>query len=500
MTLKIEEKKAILFSLLIVLAFIIIRFFSNPIHTYYDEANYLLIHTLLELFSVFISYSIFFYGWLTFPHTKSYRLLILSMIFFAVGTFDLFHTLLFNGTIFFADIDRAIASSWLWMAARFTAAVGIIAVFLIPYRVCADKKRKNVAQIITLLYTFVITFFIFQNTEHLPPLIIKDLELTALKIFMEICLILFHLIALFFILKTYMKSEREQLDLLTIAIGIIFLVVGETIFTLFHHVYNIDNLLAHLYKTLGYFCLLKGIYIPKFEEIFKEKEKAEFKWHKAEEKLRAQEKKMTSLIIKAQEDERKRVSQDLHDGIGQMLYSILISLRNVKRLIKDEKIVNHIKEIETLTRNTMDEVRNIAHMLRPCALDDLGFIPAIRSHIEQFSKTFQIEVDLHIDGSQRRVAPEIETALFRICQEALNNAAKYSKATSIDVIILIIDDHIELSVVDNGEGFDMDEINANEHQGLGLFGMYERAKLVNGKTTIVSNKGLGTQIHVAIPI
>lgn len=500
MTLEKAEKNAIIISIIIILLFICTRLFREQISVYYDDSNFLLYHTLFELFSIFVSYSIFFHGWLTFPHTKSYRLLILSMVFFSVGTFDLFHTLSYNGSPFITGIDQFNAPTWIWIFARFTQSIGVIAVFLIHTQVRADEKRKNFVLFMTLFYTLTIIILVLNFAEQLPTLIIHGEGVTTTKIIFEYIITLFHCIALFIIVRIYIKTDRERQDLLTLAVGIIFLIFSEIIFTLYHHVYDIDNLLGHLYKVFGYFFLLKGIYFPQFEKIFKQKEKAESKWHKAEEKLKDQKKKMTSLIIKAQEDERKRVSQELHDGIGQMLYSILISLRTLKRMVSEEKVITSIKEIETLTSNTMNEVKNIAHMLRPSALDDLGFIPAIRSHIEKFSKTFQIEVDLHIDGLQRRVAPEIETALFRICQEALNNAAKYSNATSIDVIILIIEDQIELSVVDNGNGFDMDEISTDHQQGLGLFGMKERAEMVNGKTTIVSNKGLGTQIHVAIPI
>lgn len=500
MAIEKAEKKALIISTIVLVIFFTIIIFSKQLSIFYDESNFLLYHTLLELFSIFISYSIFFYGWLTFPHSRSYRLLILSMVFFLVGTYDLFHTFSYTGSPFITNIDQTSASAWFWMMARYTESIGIIAAFLIPYRIRIDNKRKNIANIFTLFLIVSITFFILYFPEHLPVLIISGYGSTTLKVILEMIVISLHIFALILVIKIYKKSDRKRSDLLTISIGIIFIILSEISFIMYHHVHNINNLLGHSYKVLGYFYLLKGIYFPHFDNLFKQKEKAESRWHKAVQKLKDQEKKMTSLIIKAQEDERKRVSQDLHDGVGQMLYSILISLKSIKRITSDEKVLNHIKEIEGLTSSTMNEVKNIAHMLRPSALDDLGFIPAIRSHIEKFAKTFNIEVDLHIDGSQKRVAPEIETALFRICQEALNNAAKYSNATSIDVIILIIENQIELSVVDNGEGFDLEEISNSHNQGLGLFGMQERAEIVNGKTTIISNKGLGTIIHVAIPI
>lgn len=491
------EKKAIFFSFLAISIFICTRLFHEQLSFFYNNSHYLLYHTILELFSVFVSYSIFFYGWFTFPHTRSCNLFILSMVFFAVGTFDLFHTFSYHGSPFLQQVDQFAAPTWLWIIARFTESIGLISVLLINEHKKVNNKYKNWIVLLTIVCTFLVTISVLKYSSQFPILLEDGIGVTSLKITFEYIITFFHFTSLILIIRIYLKSNRNKPDHLTIGIGIVFIITSELIFTLYHHPYDLDNLLGHLYKFIGYFFLFKGAFFPQFEKLFKQMEKVEFQWHKAEEKLKAQEKKITTLILKAQEDERKRVSQELHDGIGQMLYSILISLKGLRKKVTDEQLSENILEIEKMTSNTMNEVKNIAHMLRPSALDDLGFIPAIRSHISQFEKTFHIKVDLHIDGSQKRVSPEVETALFRICQEALINAAKYSKATSIDVIILIIDDRIELTVVDNGVGFNMDEI---DYYGLGLFSMRERAEIVNGKTTIMSNKGLGTQVHVAIPI
>lgn len=208
---------------------------------------------------------------------------------------------------------------------------------------------------------------------------------------------------------------------------------------------------------------------------------------------------LTNYVIHAQEEERKRVARDLHDGVGQALYSILVGLKVVNQLELDDVIKQHLEDVHQMTARTLEEVKKLAVELRPSALDDLGLVPAIRSYTKRFQYTFGIETELKVTGRQRRYASAVETALYRICQEAMTNAAKYADTDMITVELTDSGDCIELVVTDQGLGFDLSDIKV-KGTGLGLYGMKERATLVGGELHIHSVPGDGTSVTVTIPV
>ncbi|BCJ85189.1 PAS domain-containing sensor histidine kinase [Effusibacillus dendaii] len=208
---------------------------------------------------------------------------------------------------------------------------------------------------------------------------------------------------------------------------------------------------------------------------------------------------MTKYMIEAQEKERKRVSRDLHDGVGQALYSVMVGLKMLNELEFDEPIRKHLQEVQQMTTRALEEVKNMAVELRPSALDDLGLIPAIRSYMKRYEQTFGIETELETIGSKRRYGASVETALYRICQEAMTNTAKYADADKVKVRLTDTPHQVELYLEDNGSGFETDQIRI-KGTGLGLYGMRERASLLGGTVDIQSAPNKGTSVHIVIPI
>ena len=209
---------------------------------------------------------------------------------------------------------------------------------------------------------------------------------------------------------------------------------------------------------------------------------------------------MTSYILQAQEEERKRVSRELHDGVGQTIYSIIVGLNIIEQLSLDETARNHFSLVKEMATQALDEVRNIAVELRPCSLDDWGIVPALKSFIKQFEQTYGIITELHAKNEGcRRYPPKIETALYRICQEAMINAAKYANVDKLCVTFDEQEQSLYLVVSDAGRGFDLENIEI-QGTGLGLYGMRERALLINGVLTIHSKPGEGTDIRLSIPL
>jgi len=208
---------------------------------------------------------------------------------------------------------------------------------------------------------------------------------------------------------------------------------------------------------------------------------------------------MTNHVISAQEEERKRISRELHDGIGQAMYSILVGLKVINQLHLDEDVMKHLLTVQQMTAKALEEVKNLAVELRPSALDDLGLVPAVRSYLKRYEQIFGIETILEVEGQKRRYVSSIETALYRICQEALINAAKYADTDKILVQIRNREQSVTLRIEDYGCGFSTEEATV-KGTGLGLYGIRERAHLLGGNVAIRSVIKEGTTIQIEIPV
>jgi two-component system, NarL family, sensor histidine kinase NreB len=201
-------------------------------------------------------------------------------------------------------------------------------------------------------------------------------------------------------------------------------------------------------------------------------------------------KMMMKQVMHVQEEERKRFSRELHDGIGQSMFALLIQL---DRMIS----VQENSELEKLRRSVstiIEEVRSLAWELRPSVLDDLGVTPAIRTYIENFTQHFAIRI--HFESNLRnRLDVQIETTIYRIIQEALTNISKYADVSEATVKLIETETHIEVQIYDEGNGFSRELIK----KGVGLFSMDERARGIGGNLQIVSEPGLGTRIVLIAP-
>ncbi|WP_211747119.1 PAS domain-containing sensor histidine kinase [Paenibacillus sp. Marseille-Q4541] len=198
---------------------------------------------------------------------------------------------------------------------------------------------------------------------------------------------------------------------------------------------------------------------------------------------------MMTKVIRIQEDERKRFSRELHDGIGQSLYSLVIQL---DQLTSNESVLpSDLQPLREQVTAIIEDVRGLAWQLRPSVLDDLGVVPAIRTYIEKFTSYYGIDVsfECHL---RRRLPHQLELAMYRIIQEALTNIAKHADA---EEAIVTIDDReakLIVTISDNGEGFTAGA--AGNEAGVGLFSMEERARSAGGTLKITSSPGEGTMI------
>ena len=213
---------------------------------------------------------------------------------------------------------------------------------------------------------------------------------------------------------------------------------------------------------------------------------------------RMYQRKMMQKTISAQENERKRISRELHDGIVQELINVDVELRLLKYQQEKDELIDNSKRIEGIMSRLIDDVRNLSVELRPSSLDDLGLDAAFRSYFKQFEKNYGIHIDYHTNFSAQRFDNEIETVVYRVVQEALFNALKYAQVDVVEVSLQLNENNIIAEVSDRGVGFKRGD--NPKGTGLGLFGMNERAELVNGSVNIDSQIGRGTIVTLEVPI
>jgi len=207
-------------------------------------------------------------------------------------------------------------------------------------------------------------------------------------------------------------------------------------------------------------------------------------------------------VISAQEEERKRIARELHDETSQALSSLVVGLKVIEGACTLEEVQGYLAELKSLTSRTLDKVHDLALELRPSVLDDLGLIAALQRYTREYSRKYRLPVDFQVIGlEEERLAPEVETALYRIVQEALTNSAKYAQAQCVSVLLEQRDGRLRAIIEDDGVGFHAEELlrSGLKEKKLGLFGMQERAALIGGRLTIESAPGAGTTVMVEVP-
>lgn len=491
------KRKEVQYIVVAVIALLLLFLFrlsviNSAIHI--PNSSYLFIHTLLELFSVFVSLSIFVQARVTFSVHPTY--FFLGLVFLVVGCFDLFHTLTYKGMPYHNDDFSVARATWFWISARATESIGVALFILKPNKLVGKNTKIGIA--LALLFLCICSSIIYFAPQRLPILFIEGTGITSLKITLEYIITIINLTTFIVLFRIYQK--KPDIDSLRFLFGIFLIMVGELFFTLYRQVYDIENLIGHVFKAGGYLYLYRSVFYPHILQIISSKEAADNKREEAEKKLNEIEKNMSRQIFEAHEEERKRVSRELHDGIGQSLYSILITLNTLQREKSEDKREPIFSTIRMITENAMKEVKEIAHSLRPSSLDDLGFVPTLRSYLESYQQIHQIPVKFEITGVVGRLESEIETALYRICQEALTNSAKYAEPSQIEVKIEVDNDEVRLDISDNGKGFAVEDYLRNSaRKGIGLFSIRERAEGLGGSANIDSYINEGTTITVHIP-
>ncbi|MGP0072168.1 MAG: ATP-binding protein [Bryobacteraceae bacterium] len=213
---------------------------------------------------------------------------------------------------------------------------------------------------------------------------------------------------------------------------------------------------------------------------------------------RTQLKELSARLVQAQEEERRSLSRELHDEVGQALSAVLIELGNLSaglRTRAEEQSRRHVETIKGLVESTVRLVRNMALLLRPSMLDDLGLIPALKWQARECSKSTSMDVTVAAEVDSDELPDEYKTCIYRVVQEALHNCARHSHASSVGIRVELAEDRLRLTIRDNGKGFDVAHT-----KGLGLLGIEERVTRLGGTLRVRSEPHSGTTLSVELPL
>jgi signal transduction histidine kinase len=219
------------------------------------------------------------------------------------------------------------------------------------------------------------------------------------------------------------------------------------------------------------------------------------------EQLRA----LTSRLTEIQEAERKQLARELHDEMGQALTAISINLAAIKQELPPAaiaKIEERLAEARLLADQTLEQIRELSLNLRPPMLDDLGLVPTLRWYIKRYARRVELKANFEVFAIDQRLPPEVETALYRVVQEALTNVARHAQASEVSLRLERKRATVFASIEDNGQGFDVARVvhRVAAENGTGLLGMRERVTLLGGTFNVRSNSGQGTRISIDIPL
>ncbi|OLS40479.1 sensor histidine kinase [Bacillus sp. MRMR6] len=204
-----------------------------------------------------------------------------------------------------------------------------------------------------------------------------------------------------------------------------------------------------------------------------------------------------SYIIEEQEEEIKRISLDLHEGVGQNLYSILTGLQFVESSTNQPHLKDYLYGMTQLIEKTIQEIRLLSVELHPPSLTTLGLLPALKSYSKLYTSTFGILIDLKSSGEVKLISEKASISVFRVCQEALTNIAKYADTCNVSMDIHWNETELKISIDDFGKGFQPEEIGSYT---LGISAMKERMLLAGGTCVISSKIDEGTSILISLPI
>ncbi|MCF8029044.1 MAG: hypothetical protein K9K81_11810 [Desulfobacteraceae bacterium] len=473
--------------------------------------SYLLFHSLAEIFSMVVSFSIFLFAWNTMAFSRDRFLMVLGTAYLFVGFLDLSHMLVYKGMGILA-VEGAGHATQAWIAARYMESISLL---IVPF---LFHRRVN-PNVVIALYSAVslVLFALIFPLDLFPRCYIPGVGLTPFKIISEyiICLILIAAGIALYLRRAAVDPVMTRLLLASIG----FTIASEIAFTNYVSVYGPANMTGHLLKIVSSYLVYRAIvahgllapYKSMFRELAASKNELERYSQSLEscvedrtrelEESNRELRYLSGQLVNAEQKERRRIARDLHDSIAQTLSAIKLYMENIISKNSDQlgkEDLSALEKIAAMSRDATHEVRRIIMDLRPAALDE-GIAATIDSLRQKFNGMYpEIRVEKHVSVQEDQVPEDVKTVIFRLLQETLNNIGKHSSARVVKVVLSGEGGQIRFEVTDDGKGFDP-EAEENGNAGFGLAGMRERAELSGAQFYIRSRQGAGTSVVVIWP-
>jgi|GEM_PF-2411925 len=214
--------------------------------------------------------------------------------------------------------------------------------------------------------------------------------------------------------------------------------------------------------------------------------------------------KLSTQLLRAQEEERGRIAKELHDEQGQALTAIRVNLKELEFDLEEgdeQQIAYRLDDSKAMIEASLSQIRALSHELRPSLLDDVGLTSALRWYTNQLARRTDIRVNFTIRGEEQKLSSDVEIVIYRVVQEACTNIIKHANATQADITLHYLFQDVQVTIEDDGQGFDPEQEQEERElkRGIGLLGMQERINLVHGTFHLDSTPGEGTRISIQIP-
>ncbi len=474
--------------------------------------SFLLFHSIVEVFGILIAFCIFLIVWNSQRFLDNTYLLFIGIAYLFVAAIHLLHAFSYKGMGVFRGYDANLPTQ-LWIAGRYVLSLSL---FVAPLFLGTKPKVNLILAGYTAVTALLLGSIFYWGI--FPVCFVEGVGLTPFKKVSEymICLIL--LASLIWLIQ-----KREEFDpniLRLLFLSILLTIASELAFTFYIDVYGFSNLVGHFFMVASSYLVYKAIvetglrrpYDLLFrnlkrseEELRRGKDDLEMKVADRTKELRNandQLRYLSSQLLQVQENERKRIASEIHDGLGQLLNIIKTRAQDLFQRMNRSKESQILEDLIPVIQESIEEARRIQMDLRPSILDDLGILATLNWFFREFQKTYSnIRIEKEIGLEEDEVAAPLKTVIYRILQEALNNIAKHSRADLVRLSLRETGGVVELMIQDNGQGFDLEEAQsaARSRRGLGLTSMRERAELSGGVFKIESEKGAGTVIRATWP-
>jgi signal transduction histidine kinase len=472
-----------------------------------SERNYLLFHTLVELFTIVVAGCIFMIFWNVRHFLVNDFLLVLAIAYLFVGAIDLLHTLAYKGMGVFPGFSSNLTTQ-LWIAARYLQCLSFLAgLFFL-------RRRANFG-LVFLVYLLVFLFLLGSIFYWgiFPDTYVEGSGLTSFKVGSEYVVSLLLGVSLVVLHRNRSAFEPGVLRLLgaALAVGI----ASELAFTAYISVYGPANMLGHLLRLVSVYLvyrafIVEGLQRP-YQLIFRDLTQTEQALRDLNDSLEtqveartAQVRSLASALSMAEQRERERIAQVLHDDLQQLLYSQLMRLqiaRSSPSSMETPASSDQLDGIEGLTNQALGLTRNLVSQLRLPSFETDSLEEALGWLAGQMEQAHGLHVDLSVTDSCCVGRRDVRTLLLQVVRELLFNVVKHAGVTEARLALWRDNGCIRVSVDDDGAGFDVDVLHARQTagSGMGLSSVVERLALVGGSLEVDSAPGAGTRVTLSVP-